>query len=170
MTLTVFSTEFCPRCEELKTWLKKNGYTYNEMDMASVEGLTELRFRGIFTNMAPVLMSDNLYLLSDGMFASGTLNESQVAYLARNDNTPKTGSLIQEMPGTQEWEPVPTTPVAPTWHEHDETISSVAIRDGDVTMLDITIKVVGECDDKLVIAGPGFYGFVDKKYIRGDTQ
>ena len=51
----IFSTEMCPNCKELKDMLNKKKIEFEEMDLGSSEGLTELRINGIFTLEAPVL-------------------------------------------------------------------------------------------------------------------
>ncbi|ATZ61816.2 MAG: glutaredoxin family protein [Methanosarcinales archaeon Met12] len=51
----VYSTENCPRCEQLKRLLRSYGIRYGEVDMSTPEALTELRMNGIFTLTAPVL-------------------------------------------------------------------------------------------------------------------
>ena len=46
--LIVYTLEFCPNCELLKGFLKKNGHTYAERDLSTAESLTELRVNGVF--------------------------------------------------------------------------------------------------------------------------
>jgi len=62
----VYSTETCPRCEQLKNVLKEWEIEFQEMDMATPEALTELRINGVFTLTAPVLqVDDEFYTLED---------------------------------------------------------------------------------------------------------
>lgn len=67
MKVVVFSTENCPKCKVLKQTLHNYGIEFENMDMASSDGLTELRVNGIFTLSAPVLqVDDRFYLTDDG--------------------------------------------------------------------------------------------------------
>lgn len=54
-TVKVYSTEDCPRCEQLKRLLVSYEIQYEEVDMSTPEALTELRMNGIFTLTAPIL-------------------------------------------------------------------------------------------------------------------
>jgi len=62
----VYSTETCPRCEQLKNVLKGWNIEFQAVDMATPEALTELRINGVFTLTAPVLqVDDEFYTLED---------------------------------------------------------------------------------------------------------
>lgn len=66
MKYVVYSTETCPRCEQLKNVLKGWKIEFQEADMATPEALTELRINGVFTLTAPVLqVDDEFYTLED---------------------------------------------------------------------------------------------------------
>ncbi|MCD5409315.1 MAG: glutaredoxin family protein [Methanocellales archaeon] len=61
----VYSTENCPRCEQLKRLLRSYGIQYEEVDMSTPEALTELRMNGIFTLTAPVLQIGDEFFIPD---------------------------------------------------------------------------------------------------------
>ncbi|NYT02063.1 MAG: NrdH-redoxin [Methanosarcinales archaeon] len=66
MACVVYSTESCPKCEQLKKQLKSWGQEFTEVNMATPEALTELRINGVFTLSAPVLqMGDDFYTVED---------------------------------------------------------------------------------------------------------
>ena len=74
--ITVYSTPTCPKCEQLKDMLKKNNIKFNEIDMSTAEGLTELRINGVFSITAPILQIDKKTLEHDELFKeSGTLKK-----------------------------------------------------------------------------------------------
>lgn len=74
--ITVYSTPTCPKCEQLKDMLKENNIQFNEIDMSTAEGLTELRINGIFSISAPILQIDEKTLEHDELFEeSGTLKK-----------------------------------------------------------------------------------------------
>jgi len=74
--ITVYSTPTCPKCEQLKDMLKENNIQFNEIDMSTAEGLTELRINGVFSISAPILQIDEKTLEHDELFEeSGTLKK-----------------------------------------------------------------------------------------------
>ncbi len=77
----VYTLEFCPNCEILKEFLASRGAPYTECDMASAEGLTELRMNGVFVQEAPVLQKGDTFYTSGDLFAGGALREDLVADL-----------------------------------------------------------------------------------------
>ena len=77
----VYTLEFCPNCEILKEFLASRGVPFTECDMASAEGLTELRMNGVFVQEAPVLQKDDTFYTSGDLFAGGALREDFVADL-----------------------------------------------------------------------------------------
>jgi glutaredoxin len=79
--LIVYSLEYCPNCEILKTFLKKSGHAFSERDLSSAESLTELRVNGIFVNEAPVLQSNEDFHTSADLFPSGKLDEEHLSRL-----------------------------------------------------------------------------------------
>jgi len=78
---TVYTLEFCPNCEILKEFLASRGVSFVECDMASAEGLTELRMNGVFIQEAPVLQKGDTFYTSGDLFAGGALREDLVADL-----------------------------------------------------------------------------------------
>jgi glutaredoxin len=77
--IIVYSLEYCPHCEELKEYLKKNKILFSEQDMSTAESLTELRVNGIFVNEAPVIQKDSDFLTTDELFSGGKLNSECIA-------------------------------------------------------------------------------------------
>ncbi len=81
----VYTTEKCPRCKQLKGLLKSHEITYEEMNMATPEALTELRMRDIFTISAPVLQIDESFLTSKDLFDENGGMSDKVLGLLRED-------------------------------------------------------------------------------------
>lgn len=77
--IIVYTLEYCPHCEELKAYLKKNNVFFSEHDMSTAESLTELRINGIFVNEAPVIQKDSDFLTTDELFSGGKLNSECIA-------------------------------------------------------------------------------------------
>ena len=77
--IIVYTLEYCPHCEELKAYLKKNKVFFSELDMSTAESLTELRLNGIFVNEAPVIQKDSDFLTTDKLFSGGKLNSECIA-------------------------------------------------------------------------------------------
>nr|WP_300998951.1 glutaredoxin family protein [Methanoculleus sp.] len=73
--------EFCPNCEVLKEFLASRGVHFVECDMASAEGLTELRMNGVFVQEAPVLQKGDAFYTSGDLFRGGVFQENLVAGL-----------------------------------------------------------------------------------------
>ena len=66
MKYVVYSTEACPRCEQLKEVLKSWETQFENVNMATPEALTELRVNGVFVLSAPVLqVGENFYTVED---------------------------------------------------------------------------------------------------------
>ena len=77
MKYVVYSTETCPRCEQLKKILKGWGVQFKNVNMATPEALTELRVNGVFTLSAPVLQAgDNFYTVED-LFEGDAINDME---------------------------------------------------------------------------------------------
>ena len=64
----VYTTANCPKCEKLKVGLRGREVMFTEMNMASADALTELRFNGVFTLNAPVLQVGEEFYTSDQLF------------------------------------------------------------------------------------------------------
>ena len=79
--LTVYSLEYCPNCEILKTFLKNGGHAFHERDLSSAESLTELRVNGIFVNEAPVLQQNEDFYTSADLFPAGKLDADHLSRL-----------------------------------------------------------------------------------------
>jgi glutaredoxin len=77
--IIVYTLEYCPHCEELKAYLKKNDVFFSELDMSTAESLTELRLNGIFVNEAPVIQKESDFLTTDEIFSGGKLNSDCIA-------------------------------------------------------------------------------------------
>jgi glutaredoxin len=68
MTITIYTTAVCPKCRRLKEFLNVMAIQYDMKDMQSPEGLTELRFNGVFALDAPVLQIGSKFLTADQLF------------------------------------------------------------------------------------------------------
>ena len=66
--ITVYSTENCPKCRQLKDALNEIGVEFNEMNMVSAGAVTELRIGGVFTLTAPVLKVEDEYYAGADLF------------------------------------------------------------------------------------------------------
>jgi glutaredoxin len=64
----VYSTKFCPKCEQLKQALENAGISFENLDMTTPEALTELRINGIFTLSAPVLQAEETFYTVEELF------------------------------------------------------------------------------------------------------
>jgi glutaredoxin-like protein NrdH len=71
----VFSTQACPKCEQLKTSLNKAGLDFESLDMATPEALTELRINGVFSLAAPVLQVGERFYTVQDLFEGETLKD-----------------------------------------------------------------------------------------------
>lgn len=75
MKYRVFSTPACPKCEQLKTGLKKVGLEFESLDMATPEALTELRINGVFSLAAPVLQAGERFYTVQDLFEGEKLKD-----------------------------------------------------------------------------------------------
>lgn len=73
MKVIVYSTQSCPRCEQLKEALRKRGISFENQDMSTPEALTELRINGVFTLSAPVLQADDNFYTVEELFTGEML-------------------------------------------------------------------------------------------------
>jgi len=64
----VYSTNSCPKCEQLKKALAKAGLSFENLDMTTPEALTELRISGVFTLSAPVLQVEEKFYTVEDLF------------------------------------------------------------------------------------------------------
>ncbi|NLI62912.1 MAG: NrdH-redoxin [Methanosarcinaceae archaeon] len=85
LTIIIYTTEVCPRCNILKKYFDSKNISYKEEDMASVDSLTELAMNNIFTNAAPVLKIGDDFFTSDKLFKEMNVNESLIeSYIESN--------------------------------------------------------------------------------------
>ncbi len=68
MKYRIYSTNSCPRCEQLKKALAKAGISFENLDMTTPEALTELRISGVFTLSAPVLQVEEKFYTVEDLF------------------------------------------------------------------------------------------------------
>ena len=68
MKYRVYSTKSCTKCEQLKLALEKAGVSFENLDMATPEALTELRINGVFTLSAPVLQAGVRFYTMEELF------------------------------------------------------------------------------------------------------
>jgi len=73
--LKVYSTKSCPKCEQLKAELKREGLPYENLDISTPEALTELRVNGVFTLSAPVLQEDDRFYTVEDLFSGDILKD-----------------------------------------------------------------------------------------------
>jgi len=69
----VYSTNSCPKCEQLKKALAKAGISFENLDMTTPEALTELRISGVFTLSSPVLQVEEKFYTVDDLFQGESL-------------------------------------------------------------------------------------------------
>lgn len=75
MKYRVFSTQACPKCEQLRTGLKSAGLEFESLDMATPEALTELRINGVFSLAAPVLQAGERFYTVQDLFEGEMLKD-----------------------------------------------------------------------------------------------
>ncbi|MDD3977449.1 glutaredoxin family protein [Methanomicrobium antiquum] len=75
LKIVVYSLENCPNCELLKDYLKENGFSYDELDLAEPANMTELRLNNVFVREAPVLQVNETFLTSKELFQSGCVKD-----------------------------------------------------------------------------------------------
>ena len=73
MQYRVYSTKSCPRCEQLKLALEEAGISFENLDMATPEALTELRINGVFALSAPVLQVEERFYTVQELFSGEML-------------------------------------------------------------------------------------------------
>lgn len=72
--VTVYTTEVCPKCQRLKTFLQAQGIPFKTLDMQSPEGLAELRFNGCFALEAPVLQVGEEFFTTRQIFQGNEID------------------------------------------------------------------------------------------------
>lgn len=71
----IFSTQNCPKCEQLKKELKKLEFPFVESNISTPESLTELAISGVFTLSAPVLQIDQCFYTVKELFTGDKLKD-----------------------------------------------------------------------------------------------
>ncbi|MFP4654134.1 MAG: glutaredoxin family protein [Methanohalobium sp.] len=77
--IIVYTTETCPKCEQLKKLLKSSNIPFKEADMSTPESLTELRVNGVFEVTAPILQIDDKFLTHEELFDGGELDRNVIS-------------------------------------------------------------------------------------------
>jgi len=75
MKYSVYTTKTCPRCEQLKSEMRRRGIEFEVLDMATPEALTELRVNGVFTLSAPVLQVDDRFYTLEDLFEGDSIKD-----------------------------------------------------------------------------------------------
>ena len=75
MKYVVYSTETCPRCEQLKEVLKSWEAQFENVNMATPEALTELRVNGVFVLSAPVLQVGEKFYTVEDLFDGDSIKD-----------------------------------------------------------------------------------------------
>ena len=75
MAYRVYSTRTCPKCEQLKAALDKEGIDFEIVDISTPEALTELRINGVFILSAPVLQVEEDFYTVEELFSGETLRD-----------------------------------------------------------------------------------------------
>jgi glutaredoxin len=70
----VYSLEFCPNCDELKSALTEHGIVYKEKSLNDIDVVTDLLFDGISVSEAPILYHKDKYFQPADLFSNGYLN------------------------------------------------------------------------------------------------
>ncbi|WP_292485945.1 glutaredoxin family protein [Methanohalobium sp.] len=77
--IIIYTTETCPKCEQLKKLLKSNNIAFKEADMSTPEALTELRVNGVFDVTAPILQIGDKFLTNDELFDGGEVDSNAIS-------------------------------------------------------------------------------------------
>ncbi|HJH32291.1 MAG TPA: glutaredoxin [Methanosarcinaceae archaeon] len=72
--IIIYTTQTCPKCEQLKKVLKSNNVSFDVADMSTAESLTELRVNGVFTVTAPVLQVGDEFMEYEKLFNGADVN------------------------------------------------------------------------------------------------
>ncbi|MBP1908098.1 glutaredoxin [Methanolobus bombayensis] len=72
--VVIYTTQTCPKCEQLKKLLNSKGVAFATADMSTPEALTELKFNGVFTMTAPVLQIGDEFLTHKELFSGPDVN------------------------------------------------------------------------------------------------
>ena len=77
-SITVFSTQVCPKCKRLKEWLEAEGISFTQENMDTPAGMTELRINGCFALEAPVLKVGDKFIESRGIFNKQEIKKDEI--------------------------------------------------------------------------------------------
>ena len=85
--ITIYSTQICPRCKQLKAHLSQLGIPYQEADLLTLlqdaEAMTELHMRGQHFKAAPVLQVESAYHGPEEFFEGDKLDEKKLQELVK---------------------------------------------------------------------------------------
>ncbi len=81
--ISVYATKVCPNCNLLKQLLKEENIQYEEINMATPEGLTELRMNNVFAMSSPVLQIDNKFFTTKELCKQDILDVNKVRSLLK---------------------------------------------------------------------------------------
>ena len=81
--ITIYSTQICPRCKQLKALLKQLNIPYQEASLEDPGVLAEMRCCGFFGVMAPVIENSTGYHGSEEFFDGGKLDEKKLKELIK---------------------------------------------------------------------------------------
>ena len=75
MKYKVYSTKYCPKCEQLKKALRGASIPFENLDLTNPEALTELRTNGVFAMTAPVLQAEEKFYTVEDLFEGEMLKD-----------------------------------------------------------------------------------------------
>jgi glutaredoxin len=78
MEIRVYTTKICPNCKKVKEFLAAEGEAYEEVDITTVEALTELRMNGVFTLFTPVVQIGSTFLTNHDLFDGDELRRGRI--------------------------------------------------------------------------------------------
>ena len=81
--ITIYSTQICPRCKQLKALLKQLNIPYQEASLDDPGVLAEMRCCGFFGVMAPVIENSTGYHGSEEFFDGDELDEKKLQELIK---------------------------------------------------------------------------------------
>ncbi|HID19804.1 MAG TPA: glutaredoxin family protein [Methanophagales archaeon] len=83
MEIRVYTTKICPNCKIVKEFLAAEGEEYKEVDITTVEALTELRMNGVFTLITPVVQIGSEFLTYNDLFNGDALRKEKINELIK---------------------------------------------------------------------------------------
>ena len=81
--ITIYSTQICPRCKQLKAHLKQLNIPYQEASLEDPGVLAEMRCCGFFGVMAPVIENSTGYHGPEEFFEGDRLDENKLKELLK---------------------------------------------------------------------------------------